>query len=495
MALFATSSLIYPPHGGHDHVVIRQFDDRLVMVLADGAGGMGGAAQAARFACERAIEMAAHAPADARVWAERLSIIDTELAGSVHGGQTTLVVAEAWREMVRGASVGDSRAWLLSLSDEPVELTEEQARKPLLGSGHAKPCGFGALGLEKRRLLMVSDGVYRHAELDTIFEMASLRLITVSPYLVLDAVAPRRGEVHDHMALALCELGCDRQSTEHEIQEGVSGQWRDPVQLACSYEKIDQDEAAAHWWKVAADAGDVGACFEIGLRYAHGRGVNQNWHNANSYYRLGLQRGCGYCANNLGYHYELGNRELEQSDTLTLDCYRRSAELGCRSGQFNLAKAYQFGKFGVAVDAQRAALLFEAAALNQLPAAMVAWGDCLEKGIGVPKDLAAAKRQFMQAMEAGDSEAAWRLGLLYELGLGVERDLRRAKLLYADAAKRGCAPAQRCLGNLYLRGRGVELNSGLGRYWIEQAAQAGDKWAREILDGMVKDESRDARAN
>ena len=154
MALFATSSLIYPPHGGHDHVVIRQFDDRLVMALADGAGGMGGAAQAARFACERAVEMAAHAPADARAWADRLAVIDTELAGSVHGGQTTLVVAEVWREMVRGASVGDSRAWLLSLSDEPVELTEEQARKPLLGSGHAKPCGFGALGLEKRRLLL-----------------------------------------------------------------------------------------------------------------------------------------------------------------------------------------------------------------------------------------------------------------------------------------------------------------------------------------------------
>ena len=109
--------------------------------------------------------------------------------------------------------------------------------------------------------------------------------------------------------------------------------------------------------------------------------------------------------------------------------------------------------------------------------------------------MAAAKRQFMRAMEAGDAEAAWRLGLLYELGLGVERDLRRARLLYADAAKRGCAPAQRCLGNLYLWGKGVEANHGLGLYWIEQAAQASDKEAREILDGMVKVESRDARAN
>jgi hypothetical protein len=49
-----------------------------------------------------------------------------------------------------GASVGDSSAWLISPAGEVTDLTAQQRRRPLLGSGEALPVQFEAeLGAKK----------------------------------------------------------------------------------------------------------------------------------------------------------------------------------------------------------------------------------------------------------------------------------------------------------------------------------------------------------
>jgi hypothetical protein len=58
-------------------------------------------------------------------------------------------------DRVRGASVGDSCAWLISPAGEVTDLTARQRRRPLLGSGEALPLVFDA-ELNGARLLVAS---------------------------------------------------------------------------------------------------------------------------------------------------------------------------------------------------------------------------------------------------------------------------------------------------------------------------------------------------
>jgi len=56
--------------------------------------------------------------------------LDEESAG--RGGETTAVVAFVDSDRVRGASVGDSAAWLISPAGEMTDVTVHQHRKPLI---------------------------------------------------------------------------------------------------------------------------------------------------------------------------------------------------------------------------------------------------------------------------------------------------------------------------------------------------------------------------
>jgi len=81
--------------------------------------------------------------------------------GGWSGGQCTAVVVEISEGRVFGASVGDSGAWMLP-GKAIVDLTENQNRKPLLGSDEASPMGFGPIEISGR-LLIASDGLFKYA--------------------------------------------------------------------------------------------------------------------------------------------------------------------------------------------------------------------------------------------------------------------------------------------------------------------------------------------
>ena len=199
---------MFPPHGGQDRAAVQQFDDRMVLVVADGAGGMGGGAQAAQYACDRAMQLAQLATAEACIWVDRLRAIDTELSVAEHGGQCTLVVAEVWNGQVVGASVGDSEAWLIGHGDTLV-LTEQQERKPLLGSGSARTRGFGPFWMRGWRLLIASDGLFRFAARDKIAQRVRSTVFPQLPSLLTDLARLPNGELQDDVAIVVCEANAD----------------------------------------------------------------------------------------------------------------------------------------------------------------------------------------------------------------------------------------------------------------------------------------------
>jgi uncharacterized protein len=100
-----------------------------------------------------------------------------------------------------------------------------------------------------------------------------------------------------------------------------------------------------------------------------------------------------------------------------------------------------------------------------------------------------ALRHIQRAADAGSSEGAHRLALVYAQGLtGTPRDEARALDLFQKAAAAGHTRAQINLGILYMRGLGVPRDLVNARAWLEKAAASGDPQALYTL-GRAMDES------
>jgi hypothetical protein len=88
-------------------------------------------------------------------------------------------------------------------------------------------------------------------------------------------------------------------------------------------------------------------------------------------------------------------------------------------------------------------------------------------------DFAIALEQWAPLAAAGDPDAAFGLGLIYDNGHGVARNPQAAAVWYQRAAEQGHIGAAFNLGNLYLIGEGVAADPALAARWWRQAAEGG----------------------
>lgn len=147
-----------------DRVAIFNSDDRTVIVVADGAGGTGSGDIAAETV-SREVETEYSHIHSATQWCQALKSIDDR----VHEGESTAVVVDLRPYGIAGASVGDSQAWIIS-SDEITDLTIDQNRKPLLGSGNSDPASFTHESLNGI-LLVGTDGLFDYADRKSIVKI------------------------------------------------------------------------------------------------------------------------------------------------------------------------------------------------------------------------------------------------------------------------------------------------------------------------------------
>jgi hypothetical protein len=168
---------------GQDCAVVIEGNDSLVIAVADGAGGMAGGRAAAEAVALATIEVSA---TNANVvvphhWEELIRSLDAKLATDRAGGETTAVVLVATSAAIAGASVGDSEAWLIHDGNATV-LTASQNRKPLVGSGRARPIGFGPIPFR-------------------------------GPSISSSALAPMRASLPCRMAMSTCRPGNSKSPT------------------------------------------------------------------------------------------------------------------------------------------------------------------------------------------------------------------------------------------------------------------------------------------
>lgn len=90
------------------------------------------------------------------------------------------------------------------------------------------------------------------------------------------------------------------------------------------------------------------------------------------------------------------------------------------------------------------------------------------------EDYALAFPYLLKAAEAGDREAQFRCGDLYQYeDKSGEFDEEKAMYWYEKAAKQGHAEAQLSCGRMYENGKGTEENLEKALYWFEKAAAQG----------------------
>jgi serine/threonine protein phosphatase PrpC len=155
-----------------DRAEVFKHGASLILVVADGAGGTAGGAEAAE-AVVRAVGNASAGVAslhDPEFWRQLLSERDGALADDSEAGETTAVAAAVSSDGITGVSVGDSGAWLITPGGYD-ELTISQHRKPRLGTGEAIPVPF-SMRPWHGTLLLASDGLFKYATDEKICEVA-----------------------------------------------------------------------------------------------------------------------------------------------------------------------------------------------------------------------------------------------------------------------------------------------------------------------------------
>jgi serine/threonine protein phosphatase PrpC len=136
---------------------------------------------------------------DAESWCKILRQTDHR----VGPGQSTCVVVARSSKGIVGASVGDSKAWLLE-NDNINDLTRDQVRKPLLGSGEAKPVAFShppSQGL----LLVCSDGFCNHVRREKLLREVLWIDFAVLARKLVEMVRLPSGQLWDDLGIVACK--------------------------------------------------------------------------------------------------------------------------------------------------------------------------------------------------------------------------------------------------------------------------------------------------
>lgn len=152
--------------------------DCWLCILADGQGGQPGGGAAAKLACQSAIGVAlTHQPEsllEPPVWNDVLRKADVSAASDAAAGFTTLIALCVYRNLVVGASSGDSAVLLIS-AGEARELTSDQEKNPPVGSARAAAVAFATQVTPPWRLLVMSDGVWKYAGWPQLIDIAMHR--------------------------------------------------------------------------------------------------------------------------------------------------------------------------------------------------------------------------------------------------------------------------------------------------------------------------------
>jgi localization factor PodJL len=155
--------------------------------------------------------------------------------------------------------------------------------------------------------------------------------------------------------------------------------------------------------RAAALKGDPTAAFEIGVRFAEGKGGPANYDEATKWFERAAQAGLVPAVFRLGTFYEKGLSVKRDVDTARR-YYMQAAERGNAKAMHNLAVLDADGG-GAGANYKSAAQWFRKAADRGIADSQYNLGILYARGIGVEQNLAESFKWFSLAAAQGDTDA------------------------------------------------------------------------------------------
>jgi len=178
--------------------------NRMVLCVADGAGGSGGAVEAATMAIDL-VRQSAPFLRDMGSCATLLARIDMAIANDPATGETTCAFAVVTPKEIFGASVGDSEIWLIPTEEAHTDLTLCQQRKPLLGSNETYPVPFECLR-KSGWLLLATDGLFKYTSAERVLQACRQNLTEDAAPQLVELVRYRSGVLPDDVTIVLTNV-------------------------------------------------------------------------------------------------------------------------------------------------------------------------------------------------------------------------------------------------------------------------------------------------
>jgi uncharacterized protein len=151
---------------------------------------------------------------------------------------------------------------------------------------------------------------------------------------------------------------------------------------------------------MAAEQGFASAHYNLGLMYANGQGVAQDYAEAVKWYRKAAEQGFAVAQSKLGLMYYNG-QGVEQDYAKAVKWFRKAAEQGNAEARLLLGAAYADGQ-GVAQDYVQALMWFDLATTS-----FAASQDrTLDQAVSI-RDQVAGKMTPAQIAEAQKLAAEW----------------------------------------------------------------------------------------
>lgn len=235
------------------------------------------------------------------------------------------------------------------------------------------------------------------------------------------------------------------------------------------------EEFARQYYKFAAERGDVKSMVSYATMILEGRGGYKNTVEALEYYEKAGEKGDGHALFLAGNIYS----EVSTTSNATTECYEKACLLGHPGAKYNYALILLKSKeISVLV---RARTLLKESAEASFPDAYFAYAAVLEEGIGGNPDIELAKEYYIKAVEYGNSQAKYQLGLIYKEGRIGEVDLVRARNLFQEAADEGVDDAILIYSKMLENGEGGPKNKIEAQRYrrmveIDEESDEEEKW-------------------
>ena len=250
--------------------------------------------------------------------------------------------------------------------------------------------------------------------------------------------------------------------------------------------------------------------YELAVRYEQGKGVSQDDHKAVKWYAKAAELGSAKSFLALA-RCHMSGRGVKQDEELASQLYVEAAKRNSAEAMYELALISE----SVDLKYEMAGWLGEAGRHGHLPSKL-RYAECLEYGVGVTKDPAAAVAIYKElgslksdsfafttledsfSHTAGQfteqsaeenmsicARAAYRVAMAYKNGKGVESDLAQTVKWLKKSAKLGSSEAMFTLGQYSERGEGMRKSPKIAVKWYEAAAKLDHQPAQERLKELV----------